>query len=69
MAVIVFEKVSVKGVKQWTDAEGKRRQKTMHFMQTINPYNKNADGSVKTYYQIKEELKKERAAWLEEPST
>jgi hypothetical protein len=33
-------------------------------MQTINPFNRNKDGSVKTRAQIMKELLAERDAWL-----
>jgi hypothetical protein len=65
---VVFNEVKVKGTRRWTDANGKRRQETKAFMQTVNPFNKNADGSVKTYEQIKRELTAERDFWLLETS-
>lgn len=62
-----FEEVSLKVVRRWTDAEGKKRQQTKKFLQTINPFNKNADGSLKTRSQIMVELNAERDAWMQEP--
>lgn len=38
-----------------------RRQRT--FRQTINPFNKNAEGQVKTRAEIQEELKAQAATW------
>lgn len=63
---LTFDKVSIKGVKRWTE-NGKRRQQTKEFMHTLNPFNKNADGTVKTREQIMLELLAERDAWLKEP--
>jgi hypothetical protein len=63
----VFDEVAVKATRRWTDANGKKRQQTKKFWQTINPFNKNADGSVKTATQIRAEVIAERDAWLKEP--
>ena len=59
-----FEEVSVKATKRWTDAEGKKRSKTKKFFQTLNPFNKCADGSMKTRQQIQAEICAERDLWL-----
>lgn len=57
--------VAVKATKRWTDPEtGKKRQQTKKFWQTISPFNKNEDGSVKTREQILNEIKAKRDAWL-----
>jgi hypothetical protein len=42
-----------------------RRQRT--FMQTLNPFNKNADGQVKTELEIVRELNATAAKWETEP--
>lgn len=62
-----FEEISVKGVKRWKAENGKPRQCTKKFWQTLNPFNKNADGSIKTRQQIVAEIKAERDAWMLEP--
>jgi hypothetical protein len=46
---------------------GKRVTKSRTFEQTINPFNKNASGRVKTYPEIWDELKKEAAEWEKKP--
>ena len=62
---IKFEEVSVKGVRRWIDSsDGKRRQETRKFYQTISPFNKGPDGMPKTRQQIMEEVIAERDAWL-----
>jgi hypothetical protein len=62
-----YEKVWIKAVKRWTDASGKKRQKTREFSQTLNPYNKKADGSVKTRRDIMDEIEAQRKEWLAAP--
>lgn len=59
-----FEEVCVKGVVKWKE-NGKIQQKTRKFYQTINPFNKNADGSQKTRQQIHIEITRERDAWVQ----
>ena len=43
-----------------------RRQKT--FSQTLNPFNKNKDGSLKNRLQIKDELVEEASKWRKVPT-
>lgn len=61
---VAFEKVSVKGLRRWVDCEGKKRQQTKEFYQTISPFNRDAEGNQKTYAQIMVEIKAERDNWL-----
>ncbi|GJK16229.1 hypothetical protein ACOY7H_20790 [Enterobacter roggenkampii] len=42
----------------------KRREK---FYQTLNPFNKNADGSVKTYQEIRKEIELKATEWKLKP--
>lgn len=46
---------------------GKRFQRTVSATQTINPFNKNADGLVKTYTEIWKELGEQLAAKNADP--
>lgn len=64
----VFNEVFIRATKKWTDESGKKHQQTKKFWQTINPFNKNPDGSIKTGEQILLELKAERDQWLSEPA-
>lgn len=60
-----FEKISTSRKKTWKDpVTGKRRSKTMTFWQTQNPFNKNADGTPKSYDQIRAEIEAEADAWM-----
>lgn len=64
----IFPEVRLKATRCWTDAEtGRRRQKTKTFSQTINPFNKAADGSQKDRNAIMDELRIKRDAWLDKP--
>lgn len=68
MTRYVFNEVAVKAVKRWKDpVNGKPRQETRKFFQTINPFNKNADGTPKTRDQIMVEIKRQRDEWLAVP--
>lgn len=58
-----FNEVVVIGRRVWRE-NGRRRQQTKKFWQTINPFNKNADGTQKSRDQIVDELRAERDAWL-----
>lgn len=46
---------------------GKRRKRARKFWQTLNPFNKNPDGAVKSAADIIEELKPKIRAWKKEP--
>jgi hypothetical protein len=42
---------------------GRRFTRSRTFTQTVNPWNKNADGEIKTRHEIYAELKAEANAW------
>jgi hypothetical protein len=65
---LTFQEVAIRGVRRWTE-NGKKRQETRKFFQTINPFNKGEDGIPKTREQIMAEIKAERDAWLGEGKT
>ncbi len=46
---------------------GKRRKRAKKFWQTLNPFNKKADGRVKTPSDIREELAVDVLKWKEKP--
>lgn len=46
---------------------GTRGSRTRTFGQTVNPFNKNARGEVKTVAEIREELRAQAAAWRPDP--
>lgn len=48
---------------------GKTRERTKLFYQTLNPFNRNVAGNVKTAGEIRTELIDEIAAWRKEPIT
>jgi hypothetical protein len=63
MTTIRFREIKLRGVRRWTE-NGKRKQETKVFMQTVNPFNKGVDGFIKTREQIMDELRAERSKWL-----
>jgi hypothetical protein len=63
-AKVIFEKISVKGIKTWRDTEGHKRRQTKTFSQTRSPFNRNANGRIKTVAEIYKELFAEREAWF-----
>lgn len=63
-----FEKVVVRKRKTGTCVRcEKRRARTRAFFQTINPWNKNADGKAKSEYEILDELHAAASAWQKLP--
>lgn len=62
-----FQEVSVKGTVRWKE-NGKARQKTRKFYQTINPFNRNEDGTQKTREQILIEVTAVRNEWVRRES-
>lgn len=70
MPTYVFEQVKIIGSKSGICAVcGKRCTRSESFSQTINPFNKNPDGSQKNREQIKEQLRKELSEWRSKPVT
>lgn len=64
MPVVRFESVNLTGFKQGKCADcDKRTKRTKRFTQTINPYNRNPDGSVKTRDQVYESVRSEIDRW------
>lgn len=59
-----FEKVSIKATRRWKDADGKWRQETKEFWQTVSPFNKNDAGQPKSKWEIQREIQRERDDWL-----
>ena len=59
-----FEEVSIKATRRWIDSDGKKRQQTKKFYQTLNPHNRNSEGNPKSRQQIIEEIKAERDEWI-----
>lgn len=66
MTSVRFQEVSLRGTYRWKDADGKRRQETKKFFQTINPFNLDEFGCQKGPGQIRIELMLQRNEWLAE---
>lgn len=69
MTIVNFEEVSVRGTKKGKCGCGKTRSRAKTFTNTLNPWNKNESGEVRTYAEVLENVCKERAEWLKEPVT
>jgi len=64
MTTVNFEKVSLTAIKSCKcKGCGKTIRRQKKFYQTINPFNKNKDGRVKTRKEILKELKERIATW------
>ena len=62
---VVFDEIKLKATRRWIDPEtGKKRQQTRTFMQTVNPFNRLPDGTIKDRATILAELHAERTDWL-----
>lgn len=59
-----FPEISVKATRRWVDENGKKRQETRKFFQTVSPFNRASDGQIKTKEQINQEVFAQRDAWL-----
>lgn len=67
MTRITFGQITIYGEKSGKCACGKRRKRHRRFYQTINPFNKNAQGAPKSADEIRAELRATRDAWMQEP--
>lgn len=63
MGCIKFEEIKVKGVKKWKE-NGKTRQKTRVFSETVNPFNVDENGKQRSRQDIFNGLIKQRDEWL-----
>lgn len=65
-----FSEVPLYGTKSVPCAGcGKKLRRQRKFFQTLNPFNKDADGRPKTVQQIHAELAEECRQWEQEPET
>lgn len=66
---INFEEVAIRGFKRVKCAGGCKRTLTRKekFWKTINPFNKDEYGNIKSREQLLVELKVERDEWMKEP--
>jgi len=63
-----FQEVSLQGSKSGVCSVcGKKATRKQKFFQTLNPYNKTADGEVKSASMIREELYEKIDEWKKEP--
>ncbi len=62
-----FDEVSLQGRKAGKCLCGKRRVRRERFWGTVNPFHRNADGTVRTREQVLEKVKADLAAWEKAP--
>jgi len=68
MTRYVFDAIQTSRTKKGVCVKcGKRRQKTKRFTETINPFNKNANGTPKTRDQVQESVIEKARVWMSEP--
>lgn len=68
MPTFIFEEVKLYGSKSGKCSVcGKPCTRSQKFVQTLNPFNKNENGEVKTRREIKEELLAELKDWQSKP--
>lgn len=65
-----FDEVSLIGIRNsLCPVCGKSASRRQKFFQTLNPYNRNADGNPKTRQEIYKELQQQIQVWEREPAT
>jgi hypothetical protein len=64
MPLIKFEQVKLKATFKWRSVEGRMRQRTKVFWQTINPFNIGKGNQPKNRYEIMDELQVQKRLWL-----
>jgi hypothetical protein len=69
MIKINFQELKVYGQKSGKCGCGKRRARSITLYQTLNPFNRNKKGEIKTREEIYEELKVDLESWKKEPIT
>jgi len=62
---INFEVVKMTGLRV-IDDNGKRKKQQKTFMQTVSPFNKNSDGSIKTKKEVEQSVIQQVIEWQEE---
>ena len=67
MTVYKFESVKLQTRKSGKCVCGKRVTRSVTLEQTINPFNKNAKGDLKSYHEIWTELEAEAKEWKGKP--
>ena len=68
MATYTFEEIKLYGNKSGKCSVcGKPCSRSQKFSQTLNPFNKNKMGDVKTWQEIKQELQAELIEWKGKP--
>jgi len=68
MTSVTFDEISLTGVKNVKCSGcGKKLKRQQRFFQTLNPFNKDKNGMVKSKHQIYTELEEDIKKWEVEP--
>lgn len=67
MTTYYFDRITARGFKRGRCAVcGKSAERSREFGQTVNPFNKNPDGTVKTAAEIRRDVNAEAKAWQDD---
>lgn len=69
MTTVNFEVVSRSVSKNGKCYCGKRRVRSTTIENTINPFNKNKNGEIKSYEEVEADVQREAKEWCNEPIT
>ena len=61
--LVTYEELFLKGTRKVVDPNGKKHQVTRKFSQTLNPYNRDKSGALKSRSRILKEIREEQDAW------
>ena len=65
MTIINFEQIKYKATRKEI-INGKKVVRSKTFTQTVNPFNKNEDGTIKTRNEVYQSVKQEALEWSKE---
>ncbi len=69
MTTYIYEEVKMSGQKRGKCPHGKYITRRKTFCNTINPFNKNEDGSIKNHYEVSLHVMDLVKIWKEQPIT
>lgn len=61
--LIKFEEIKIRATKTIIGEDGKKCKRSKTFIHTINPFNKNPDGTIKNRHDIMDSLMEEVKEW------
>ena len=61
--ITTFGEIACWADKSWKCSCGRRVKRRKKFYQTVNPFNKDADGAIKSRLQVQESVRAKARAW------